>query len=274
MQAKSEWISVGALGDAFKPDNHCLEAVNDLVGRGFVLNFENGWSIRHEFSRPGELTWSPLPADAPAAVNQETCSVTCPRPDIYFVDFLKSQERATSVSLILNLREQTFIAVIAQLPDATEALMPLLKRAEHGKPLTGVNASFLRGTIDVPFQASQNLPQPTGDLLGKRIEYVYSPQERYEHLYLNERCYTWRCIEGSEKGLADTDLCHYYKIADNLYLFVWREKIIPTLGVILINLEAMKTTGKIMGYEGNDFGAVRNFPVGAHARVLSVIDAE
>lgn len=274
MQAKSEWISVGALGDAFAPGNHCLVAVNDLVGRSFVLNFENGWSIRHTFSGHDELTWSPLQTDSPPAAHRETCLVTNPRPDIYFVDFLKFQEHATSVSLVLNLRENTFVAVIGQLPDAEEALTPSLKRVEQGKPLTGVTASFLRGTIDVPFQEAGNLPHSTRDLLGKRIEYVYSPQERYEHLYLNERCYTWRCIEGSEKGLADTDICHYYKISDDLYLFVWREKIIPTLGVILINLQAMKTTGKIMGYEGNDFGAVRNFPVGAHARMLSVIDAQ
>ncbi|MCS6036118.1 hypothetical protein LNQ52_01035 [Klebsiella pneumoniae subsp. pneumoniae] len=33
-----------------------------------------------------------------------------------------------------------------------------------------------------------------------------------------------------EKGLADVDRCHYVQVAEDLYLFVWREKIIPTLG--------------------------------------------
>jgi hypothetical protein len=42
----------------------------------------------------------------------------------------------------------------------------------------------------------------------------------------------------------------------------------------MVDLRAMKTTGKIMGYEGDDFAGVRNFGVGAHARVLSVIPAE
>ncbi len=73
-----------------------------------------------------------------------------------------------------------------------------------------------------------------------------------------------------EKGLADVDRCHYVQVAEDLYLFVWREKIIPTLGVILIDLQQMRTDGKIMGYQGSDFGALSNFPVGASAKILNV----
>ncbi len=69
-----------------------------------------------------------------------------------------------------------------------------------------------------------------------------------------------------KRGLADVDRCHYVQVAEDLYLFVWREKIIPTLGVILIDLQQMRTDGKIMGYQGSDFGALSNFPVGASAR--------
>ena len=48
----------------------------------------------------------------------------------------------------------------------------------------------------------------------------------------------------------------------------------PTLGIVMVDLNALKTTGKIVGYESNDFGKLRNFTVGARARVLSVIPAE
>ena len=74
---------------------------------------------------------------------------------------------------------------------------------------------------------------PTDALVGKRVQYVYSQTEAYEHIYLNENLYTWQCLRGSEAGLADTDRCHYRRIADELYLFVWREKVVPTLGVVL-----------------------------------------
>ncbi|MBX4313659.1 hypothetical protein K4G94_22820, partial [Mycobacterium tuberculosis] len=82
-------------------------------------------------------------------------------------------------------------------------------------------------------------------------------------IYLNDNFYAWQCLDGVEKGLADVDRCHYVQVAEDLYLFVWREKIIPTLGVILIDLQQMRTDGKIMGYPGSDFGALSNFPVGA-----------
>jgi hypothetical protein len=87
---------------------------------------------------------------------------------------------------------------------------------------------------------------------------------------LNDAFYTWHCLAGSEQGLADTDRCHYRKIAPDLYLFVWREKIVPTLGIVVVDLAQSKTTGQILGYRGFDFGAVTSFPVGARARIVSV----
>jgi len=107
--------------------------------------------------------------------------------------------------------------------------------------------------------------------VGQRIEYTYSPTERYEHVYLNDRLYTWHCLAGSEKGLADTDRCHYLRLAPLLYLFVWREKLVPTLGVVVVDLEQMKTTGKIFGYRGFAAGTLVNFPVGARARRLGAV---
>ncbi|SUB70463.1 Molybdenum cofactor biosynthesis protein F [Pluralibacter gergoviae] len=51
---------------------------------------------------------------------------------------------------------------------------------------------------------------------------------------------------------------------------MWREKIVPTLGVILIDLQQMRTDGKIMGYQESDFSTLSNFPVGATAEIINV----
>jgi hypothetical protein len=59
-------------------------------------------------------------------------------------------------------------------------------------------------------------------------------------------------------------------IADELYLFVWREKLIPTLGVVLVDLLQMKTTGMLFGYESHDFGKLTNVRIGAYAEVINV----
>lgn len=273
MNKSSEWIPVGALGDAFLPENNCLPPVNDLAGRKLSLHFENGWVIEHDFATDSELVWTMI-AGEPAGNGSERYVATRPRPGIYFVDFIKAGERATSVSMVLNLNNGTFVGIVGQLPTEAESMQPFLSRIAEGKELTAVAGNIVRGTIDKPCTVEASLPQATTDLLGKRVEYTYSPLEKYEHIYLNERFYAWRCIAGSEKGLCDTDAAHYYKIDDQLYLFIWREKIVPTLGVVVVDLNAMKTTGKIFGYENNDFGNVRNFTVGAYARILSTIQAE
>lgn len=270
----SEWIPVGALGDAFLPENNCLPPISDLAGRSFNLYFEDGWIIEHRFIDGDSLSWRLIEGESDSRQGDERYVATRLREDIYFVDFIKCGERATTVSLVMDLRRNVFIAVIGELPVAEESLTPFITRIAQDKELTSVNAVFRRGTINSPLTGDVVLPEVTRDLLGKRVEYRYSRLENYEHIYLNDRYYTWRCIEGSEKGLTDTDACHYYKIDDNLYLFVWREKIVPTLGVIMVDLDAMKTTGKIAGYEANDFGRVRNFTVGARVRIISVVPAQ
>ncbi|WP_311196791.1 MoaF C-terminal domain-containing protein, partial [Pseudomonas protegens] len=92
--------------------------------------------------------------------------------------------------------------------------------------------------------------------------YIYSASEAYEHTYLNANFYSWQCLRGLEHGLADTDRCHYSKIAEQLYLFDWREKIVPTLGLVLIDLKSGRSDGKIFCYQGADFSSAANFPVG------------
>lgn len=271
MTATPEWIPVGALGDAFTPDNHCLPLLQDVDRQTAQLHYEDGENAALAFDG-STLEWTSA-GSAPGSSRTAHCRVTRPRDGVFFIDYLEPGKQASSVSLVLNTHAGTFIEVAATLPTKEESLMPLLQRAMLGLELTGVKERIRRGTIGRPFTAGAALPESTTELLGKRVEYLYSPHERYEHIYLNARFYTWRCIAGSELGLTDTDACDYYRIDDELYLFIWREKIVPTVGVIMVDLRAMKTTGKIMGYEGHDFLDVRNFGVGAHARVLSTIAA-
>lgn len=265
-----DWIPVGALGDAFAADNNCLPPVDDLADTNLTLHFENGWVIRHHFITDRELSWEILEGDAALMLDTESYVATRPRAGIYFVDFVKRSERATSVSLVLMIESGVFLAAIGQLPSREEASLSLLDRIDAKLELTAVRADFIRGTINSERSPDRSFPAPTRDLVGKRIEYRYSATELYEHLYLNERFYSWHCLEGSEVGLCDTDACHFFKLSEGLYFFVWREKVVPTLGVICIDLVAMKTTGKIFGYESNECSATRNFSVGAYVRNVHV----
>ena len=160
-------------------------------------------------------------------------------------------------------------SVVGSLPVEAETKKDMFSRATEGVELTSVKTEFFRAAVDRPFVHDGALQAPTTEMVGKRYQYIYSKTEAYEHIYLNENLYNWHCLAGIEKGLADTDRCHYYKIEDALYLFVWREKIIPTLGVVLIDWQQMKTTGKLFGYEPDDFSSISNTPVGAYATRLN-----
>lgn len=271
MNSVPQFIPVGELAEAFSSDANLLPYVDDLAGKNLILNFDNGWTIEHRFVDGNNLVWTVTAGNCAGECSEENYRVTSPRPGIYLVDFVKSKERSTSVTMLLDMENYIFTAVVAELPTRKEASIPFLERIASGQELTGVTTSFLHGAINAPFNATTHRHVPTTELIGKRVEYTYSPHEQYEHVYMNQNFYTWQCLRGSEQGLSDSDRCAYYRLSDQLYLFVWREKIIPTLGLVVVDLKALRTTGKIFGYHGNDFGRLVNFPVGAKARIISVL---
>jgi len=270
------WIPVGDLEEAFEEKSNVLPPSPDLKGTNLRLNFENGWILEHRFATNRGLLWREASPGRRQGWVEENYTATRMRDGIYFLDYLRHEKRATSVSFALDLRGGIFTAVIGQLPTRTETKEGLLDRVTAGKELTSVKAVFYSGSINKPFiNGKTPRHSETDELVGKRIEYTYSPTERYEHVYLNRGFYTWHCLAGAERtngiGLTDTDRCHYYKLGEKLYLFSWQEKIIPTHGVVIVDLQGMKTSGKIFGYQGNDVGKLSNFPVGAKARLLAQI---
>jgi len=270
MKKPKPWIDVGQLAKAFAPDSYALPLSQDLAGKVVNLHFEDGASAECRFETASKLVWTPTSGANCGQGTEETCSVTRVRKGIYFVDFGKHHERAITLSLVLDLSRGIFTALEGRLPGKAEARQDLLGRVFAGRELTDVVATFRCGAINRSFGAATPRHTVTEELVGKRIEYTYSPTERYEHIYLNGNFYTWHCLLGAEKGLADTDRCHSYKLVRDLYLFVWREKIVPTLGVVVVDLKARRTTGKIFGYQGNDFRKEVNFRVGARARLRNI----
>lgn len=268
MDKKTEWLQVGQLANGFVANSNALSYVNDLAGLTLDISMDNGWLIRHEFTTNNRLTWQILEGRDKGERVEESYTATSIREGIYFIDFIKSKEKSTTVSLVVNLATGNGTAIINTLPSRKETMRSAYQRVIDGDTLTPVKTNFVQFSVNKPYVIGLG-HQLTNELVGKRIQYTYSPHESYEHIYLNPNYYTWQCLNGVEKGLADTDLCHYYKIENNLYLFVWREKIIPTAGVIMIDLTHLKTTGKIVGFENSDFGIINNFPVGAFVTLLN-----
>jgi hypothetical protein len=269
MSTTSDWITVGALAEGFAPEAFILPNLAALEGKRFNLFFENGWEIEHRFDAD-QLHWAAADGHSTGSATYRATSV---RPGIFLVDFLKHEGgQDWSISLVLDTNTQSFTAVIGSLPSAEETREGLYSRALAGKELTSVKASFYHGSLDKAWQPGACPHALTQELVGIRNRYRYSPTEVYEHNYINDQYYSWQCLKGVEKGLCDTDRAHYYKIAEQLYLFVWREKIVPTIGLVMIDLQNHRSDGKIFGYAGDSFDALSNFPVSSYCDLLNVTE--
>jgi len=269
MSTQPVFIPVGDLADGFAPDSHILPASPVLQGQQLVLHFADGSRASLQTGTQHCQLEALDSGIAAGFTGQGHYRASSLRPGIVLLDFLPEQAHGQSLSLVLDLSRGVFTAVAGQLPLADDMARSAFSRVLSGEELTAVRCQFAHGSIGRPVAADRPLHHSTDELIGLRNQYRYSPSECYEHIYLNSHFYTWQCLQGVEQGLADVDRCHYFKLAEQLYLFVWREKIVPTLGVVLIDLQQLKTDGKIFGYQGNDFAALSNFPVGAKAQILN-----
>lgn len=56
-------------------------------------------------------------------------------------------------------------------------------------------------------------------------------------------------------------------LEENLHWFTWLEKVVPTIGTVVEDLEdgTMCSYGKIFGYDSYATGKITNFQVGSYA---------
>ena len=262
-----KFIQVGELAKGIS--ENLLPDSDALSGRSLTLSFENNTTTSIHFESNHTLTWEIVDGKNKGSGGRETYLATALRESIFFIDYICKTPSVTSVSIVLDKKAKIATSVTGTLPEEAETKKDIFSLASQGLELTAVKTEFLKAAVDRPYDPAGVYHSPTTEMVGKRYQYIYSKTEAYEHIYLNENLYTWQCLAGIEKGLADTDRCHYYKIENELYLFVWREKIIPTLGVVLIDWQQKKTTGKLYGYESDDFTNISNTPIGAYATKLN-----
>ncbi|MGW3995214.1 MoaF C-terminal domain-containing protein [Amycolatopsis sp. NPDC004772] len=210
-----------------------LELDGEIVTLGFADGIA-GWS--HHDGRSG--------ADPYDAVEVA--------PDIFFIDvWRRSHSEREALTLIVDRTSGRAMSVLTTVND----------HAVPGKPR--ITQTFAAGTlagVDV-----EQSPAETRDLLGRRLVTVYSPELVYEHVYLNSRLCAWQCIRGDEPGKADCDEATYWRFAENLYVFAFRERMIPCASVILLDLTRSRSTGKFLEIED---GKIHNGGIGSDLHLL------
>lgn len=263
MTSDRHWLQVGEFVADFGGNEP--EHVAALAGRTLQFNFEDGSSDRYRF-----VTHERAQIGDAAAPREVSYRATQLRAGILLISHLESGRRTRSVELVVDLNRQACTKIVGDLPGREQALIPLYTRVIAKQSLSAVNVTFLHGAVDASYTDATYRHLPTDELVGRRVYHEYGAEDAYEHIYLESDLYTWHCIKGPEVGLADTDRCFVRKLDEQLYLFAWIEKIIPTLGVLMMDFASLRTTGKLFGYRGSDFGETVNSPVGALSRLVNV----
>lgn len=253
----STWLPLDDLARGF--DENKAELSHDLDGRTVTVTDDRGTRIVHTFAA-GAVSWDYQPGTGDtiaAASHTDSCEVFRVDDGLYYAQFQHEHHPTEAVSLFLDLHSGWALSVIAMLGERTPEQVAM-------------NHVFVVGRIEEHEQNGQ-APTPTNELIGRRVLWEYSHQHAYEHVYLSPHWYSWHCLAGPERGLADTDENSTWRLRPGIYVFTWREKVIPCGSVTVADhrdVKTMRSHGVLFGESENGLRPT-HFTFGAHGQLLS-----
>lgn len=233
-------------------DRNRLPATDELVQSTFDIRLDSGCAMSIRFSKKHEAIWSDGRDQHSDWV--ETIKVA---ENVFFIDMTFSSRPRDAQTFIVNTQTLRVLSILSHVRE----------NKIEGEPL--VTQKFDPGFLhEEGSEVSGPIPGPTRDLIGLRGFYRYSPNHLYEHIYLSSQRYAWQCLVGEQRGHGDVDLATTYKFDENLYIFTFREFIIPVASVFFYNMSTFRSTGKFLGVTGD--GKISNNPAGAFIQKASM----
>ena len=244
-------------------DEYQFPATNALNGRNFEFYLDNNTKYSISFEDKNTLVWEANDLSP----QKESYSVVEIRPNVFLVDFLYNSDPKQSMTIVIDLVSEEVTLAWSKLSGKEEDKLPFLhERIKKNNDLSTIKNSILHGGIGKIRQNKNH--QKTTELVGKRIQYTYSSEHIYEHIYINESVFAWHCLIGEGKGSAEVNPVNYIKISDQLYLFAWREVIASCFGLVVIDLKQNRSTGKLYWNKPGSQD-VTYVKMGSYAKVLS-----
>ncbi|MDF3305746.1 MoaF C-terminal domain-containing protein [Rhodococcus sp. T2V] len=246
---KDDWASLSEMADGF--DEYRPAYSRALDGRELTLNarfVDSGdeFTLTHAFSEAA-LSWR-----TGEQAGTETYELFEMQPGLFYLHYRRSgEDHPVVVSAALDLTTGQVTGAVGELGLGPN---PHLARQR-----------WFQGQIAGSAATAADAHEPTDELIGRRVRYAYSGDDVYDHVYLNENLFTWLCIGGAELGVGDTDSCTYWKLRENTYLFSWLEKNVGVEGMVLVDLNALRTVGIQFGIDQQS-GDLVNITMGSYAR--------
>ncbi|MFE4197667.1 MoaF C-terminal domain-containing protein [Paenarthrobacter sp. NPDC056912] len=245
----SNWLPLDGLAPGF--DANKAATVHDLAGHQFSVRSDGG-PMTFNFDDE-EVHWA-----AAGHAGTSAYEAFAVADELYYAQWQCPLEPDLAISLVVDLSNGRALYIGASLGAASRSSL-------------AVRHEFRPGTLEGFTVRGQAITESTA-LIGRRVEWVYSDSHAYEHIYLSPTWYTWQCLAGPERGLADTDSNTVYQVRPGIFVFTWREKVIPCGSVTVADhrdVRAIRSHGSLFGW--NEAGTEPvHFTFGAHGRLISV----
>ena len=226
---EDQWPPVSAMLEGF--GEQTLPASPALSGLTLSVPGEEGTNATFRFDDENTVTWTELRGEDQTS-GTATYKAIEARQGIFIIDFVRGEGLdAENVTIVWNRETGAITSSVSFFV------------IKDGK--TRSSTDFSQG--NTAGAAARN--ERSSALVGKRIFYRYSDVETYEHIYLNPGTFTWNCIRGGEAGLADTDRCMTWEVAEDLYIFFWTEKVMCVEAVLLVDLREQRSIGRMFGWD-------------------------
>lgn len=226
---EDQWPPVSTMLEGF--GDQTLPASPALAGATLSLLDEDGSQTEYVFDDESSLAWT-VGRDGDKTGGTAEYKAIEARPGIFIIDFIRGEGSAAENVTIIADRN-------------TGATTTGVSRFVTVDGRTRSTTDFSQANTE----GSSVRHQRSAALVGKRIYYRYSDVETYEHIYLNPGTFTWNCIRGGEAGLADTDRCMTWEVAEDLFIFFWTEKVMCVEAVLLVDLREQRSIGRMFGWD-------------------------
>lgn len=250
---KDDWAGLSEMADGF--DEYRPPLSTKLAGRTVELDCVppgtegSAHTLVHRFGQ-GTLKWTTTDAHG-TREGSSPYELFEMQPDLFFLHYRRTEEdHPVVVTMAMDTASGQATGAVAEL--GIEPNPHLARQQWFQGRIAGTAANL------TPHH------QRTTELIGHRIRYSYSSDDVYDHVYLNENLFTWLCMGGAELGVGDTDSSTYWKLRERTYLFSWLEKNVGVEGMVLIDLNALRTVGIQFGLDQQS-GDLVNITMGAFA---------
>ena len=261
----TQYITISDMAKGISEYN--LPQVRTLSGTGLTLHFADGeerFAVEYRFVDDKVLQWKVVKGPDDSASGYSEYIATSPKDGYYYIEYIAGSNQATMVAVVLDTKRQIATGVFGSFPRERDDQLSMYQRSSKKMALTAARVRIFNASIEAPM--GKHTPRhdvDSQDLVGKRRLYRYSANDAYEHIYHDNHNFTWHCVSGNEKGLADTDFAQVVKFEDNFYMIVWVEKVMHVVSAITLNFDTMHSSGAMASFAGWDYGEVVNVPAGA-----------